>query len=76
MLRKIILRFKREDLMGECRRLHNEELYDLCFSRNIIRVTKSRKMRRTGHVARMGYRRGTYRVLVGRKRGKYNTRKT
>jgi len=37
---------------------------------NIIRVIKSRRMRRAGHVARMGERRGVYRVLVGKPEGK------
>jgi hypothetical protein len=39
---------------GECRKLHNEELDDLCSSPNIIRIMKSRRMRCSGHVARMG----------------------
>jgi hypothetical protein len=45
---------KRDEATGEWRRLHTEELYDLCFSPNIIRVMKSRRMRWAGHVARMG----------------------
>jgi hypothetical protein len=45
-------------------RLHNEELYVLYSSQNIIPVNKSRRMRWMGHVARMGERRGTYRGLV------------
>ena len=40
------------------------------FSTNIIRVTKSRRIRLTGHVASMGERRGVYRVLVGKPDGK------
>jgi hypothetical protein len=44
---------------------HNKELYVLYFSPNIIRVTKSRRLRWAGHVARMGERRGAYRALVG-----------
>ena len=51
--------------MGEWRRLHNEELNDLYSSPNIVRVTKSRRMRWSGYVARMGEERGVYRVLVG-----------
>jgi hypothetical protein len=46
---------KRDEVTGEWRRLHNEELNDLR-SPNIIRVIKSRKIRRAGHVARMGAR--------------------
>jgi hypothetical protein len=48
------------------RKLHDDELHDLYSSPNIVRVIKSRKMRWTGHVARMGEGRGAYRVLVGR----------
>jgi len=48
------------------RKLHNEELNDLYYSPNIVRVIKSRRMRWAGHVARMGERRGVYRVLVGK----------
>jgi len=47
---------KMDEVTGECRQLHNEELDDLYFSPNIIRVIKSRRMRRAGHVARMGER--------------------
>jgi hypothetical protein len=45
---------KRDEATGKWRRLHNEELNDLYSSPNIIRVIKSRRMRRAGHVARMG----------------------
>jgi hypothetical protein len=47
-----------KDLTGEWRRLHNEELYALYSSPNIIRVINSRKLRWAGHVARMEERRG------------------
>ena len=59
-----------DEVTGEWRRLHNEELNDLCSSPNIVRVIKSRRMRWAGHVARMGEERGTYRVLVGKPEGK------
>jgi hypothetical protein len=60
-----IFRPKRDEVTGECRRLHNKELNDLYSSPNIIRVIKPR-MRWVGLVARMGEGRGAYRVLVGR----------
>jgi hypothetical protein len=50
--------------------LHNEELNDLYFSPNIMRVIKSRRMRWAGHVARMGEDRGVCRFLVGKLEGK------
>ena len=46
-------------------KLHNQELNDLYCSPNIVRVIKSRRMRWAGHVARMGGRRGVYRVWWG-----------
>jgi hypothetical protein len=49
---------KRDEVMGEWRKLHNTELHNLYSSPNIIRIIKSRRMRLAGHVARMG-RRGT-----------------
>ena len=45
---------KREEVTGEWRKLHNEELNDLYSLQNIVRVVKSRRMRWAGHVARMG----------------------
>ena len=57
---------KRDEVTGEWRKLHNEELYDLYCSLNIVWVIKSRIMRWAKHVARMGERRGVYRALVGR----------
>jgi hypothetical protein len=55
---------------GEWRKLHNEELRDLYFSPNIIRIIKSRRMRWAGHVARMGEKRNAYRLVVGKPEGK------
>ena len=57
-------------LKGEWRKLRNEELNDLYSSPNIVRLIKSRRMCWAGHVARMGERRGVYRVLVGKHEGK------
>jgi hypothetical protein len=53
------------NVRGEWRKLHNEELNDLYSSPNIVRVITSRRMRWTGHVARMGDKRGVYRVFGG-----------
>ena len=52
-------------MTGEWRKLHNEELNDLYSLPNTVRVIKSRRMRWVGHVARMGKRRGVYRVWCG-----------
>ena len=62
---RIIFGPKRDEVTRECRKLHNEELNDLYFSPNVVRVIKSRKMGWAGHVARMEERRGVYWVLVG-----------
>jgi hypothetical protein len=61
---------KRDEVTGEWRKLHNEELSDLYFLPNNVRVVKSRRMRWAGHVARMGEGRGVLRVLVGKPEGK------
>jgi hypothetical protein len=45
---------KRDELTGEWRKIHNEELNDLYYSPNIVRVITSRRMRRVGYVACMG----------------------
>jgi hypothetical protein len=55
---------KREEVTGEWRKLHNEELHDLYSSPSIIRIIKSRRMRWGGHVARLGKKGNTYRLLV------------
>jgi hypothetical protein len=61
---------KGDEVTGEGRKLHNEELRILYSSPNIIRQIKSRRMRWAGHVARVGEERKVYRVLVGKPEGK------
>ena len=61
---------KRDEVTGEWRKLHKEELNDLYSLPIIVRVVKSRRMRWAGHVARMGEDRGVHRVLVGIPEGK------
>jgi hypothetical protein len=65
-----IFGLKRDEVIGNWRKLRIEEFNDLKSSPNIIRVNKSRGMRWAGHVARMGTRRGAYRVLVAIAEGK------
>ena len=59
-----------DEVTGEWRRLHNEELNDLYSSPNIVRVIKSRRMKWAGHVARMGEEMGVYRVLLEKPEGR------
>jgi hypothetical protein len=61
---------KRDEVTGEWRKLHNEEVNNLYSSPNTVRVIKSRRMRWAGHVARMGEGRDVYRVLVGKPEGR------
>jgi hypothetical protein len=68
MLRRIF--GPRDEVAGDWRKLHNEELHNLFSSPNTIRMIKSRRMRWAGHVARMGETRNAYRILVGKPEGK------
>jgi hypothetical protein len=63
---------KRDEVTGEWRKLHNEELHNMYSSPDtrIIRQVKSRRMRWAGHVARMGEDKKVYKVLVGKPEGK------
>jgi hypothetical protein len=61
---------KRDEVTGEWRKLHNEELHDLYSSPTIVQMIKLRRMRSAGHLTRMGEGRGLYRVLVGKSEGK------
>jgi hypothetical protein len=65
-----IFGFRRDEVMGEWRKLYNEELHNLYSWPNIIRMIKSRRMKWAGHVARMGEMRNAYRILVGKPEGK------
>jgi hypothetical protein len=65
-----IFRPKMDEVTGEWRKLHNEELNDLYSSPNIVRVIKASRMRWAGHVARMVEGKGVYRGLVGKPAGK------
>jgi hypothetical protein len=58
---EMIFGSKRDEVTGEWRKLHNEELHDLYSSPSIIRIIKSRRMRWAGHVARIPAKRETRR---------------
>jgi hypothetical protein len=63
---------RRDEVTGEWRKLRNKELHDLYSSpsKSIIRIINSRRMTWAGHVARMGEKRNTYRLLLGKPEGK------
>jgi hypothetical protein len=61
---------KREEVAGCWGTLHNEELHNFYAASNIIRVMKSSRMRRAGHVAHMGVVRNTYSIFVGKPEAK------
>jgi hypothetical protein len=65
----------RDWVTGDWRKLQNEELNDSYSSPSIVWMIKSRRMRWAGHVACMWKRKGAYRVLMGKPKGK-TTRKT
>jgi hypothetical protein len=69
VLRRIFGPWK-DEVKRDWRTLHNEELHNLYFLPNIIRLIKSRRMRWVVHVARMGQTRNAYRILVGKPEGK------
>jgi hypothetical protein len=68
VLRRIFGPKREED--GSWRKFYNDELHSLYSSPNIFRMIKSRRIKGTGYVARMGDGRGIYRVSVGRTEGK------
>jgi hypothetical protein len=61
---------KRDEVTGEWRKFHNEELHNFYSSPDIIRQVKSRRRRWAGHMSRMGEDRKVYKVLVGKPEGK------
>jgi hypothetical protein len=61
---------KRDEVTASWRKLHNEELHNLCSSPNIVIIIKSRRMRLAGHVTCMGAKRNAHKVLVGKPKGK------
>jgi hypothetical protein len=65
-----IFGLKWDEVTGEWRKLHSEELHNLYSSPDIIRQIKSRRIRWAGHVARMGMVIKLYKVLVGMSEGK------
>jgi hypothetical protein len=69
-VRRRIFGPKRDKATGDWRKLHNEELRDFYSSSSKIKIIKSRGIRWTGHVARMGEKRNAYRLLVGKPEGK------
>jgi len=71
-----IFESKRNEVTGEWRKLHNDELNDLYSSPNIVRVIISRRMGWAVHVAGMGERRGVHRILVWKPEGKRQLWKT
>jgi hypothetical protein len=61
---------KRDEVTEEWRKLHNEELHDLCSSPSIIKIIKSKRIRWAVHVARMGEKRNACRLLIGKPEGR------
>jgi hypothetical protein len=56
---------RRDEVTGDWKKLHSEDLHNLYSSPNIITMIKTRRMRWAGHVARTGEPRNAYRILVG-----------
>jgi hypothetical protein len=61
---------KRDEIIGGLRKLDNEELHNFCSSHHKIRMIKSRRMKWTGHIARMGGKMNMYRIMLGKPEGK------
>jgi hypothetical protein len=67
---RVIFGSRRNEVTEEWRKLHNEMLHYLYSSPTLVLVIKSRRMRWTGYVARMGEGKYMCRVLVGKSKGK------
>jgi hypothetical protein len=61
---------EKDGVVGGWRKLHNEELHDLDSLPSVIIISKSRRMRWTGHVAPIGEKRTAHRIVVGKPEGK------
>jgi hypothetical protein len=59
-----IFRRKRDEVTGDWRKVHNEELHNLSSSQGVTIMIKPKRMRMAGHVARMGEKRNAYRILM------------
>jgi hypothetical protein len=70
-----VFRPKRDEVTGECRKPHNEELNDLYFSPNVLRVITSKTIKLAGHVTRIG-RREVCMGFGGKSKGKETTGET
>jgi hypothetical protein len=66
---------KRDEVIGSWRKMHNEELHNLYCSPSLIRISKSRRIRWAGHVARMREKRNAHRILMGKPEGKRRPRR-
>jgi hypothetical protein len=66
MVLKKIFGQKKDELTGGWRKLHNEELHDLYSLPSVIGIISYRMMRWAGNIARIGCKRKTYSLLVGR----------
>jgi hypothetical protein len=65
-----IFEWKRVEVVGDWKKLHNEELHNLYSSPSVTRMIKTERMRWAGHVAQMEEKRNTYRLLAGKPEGK------